>query len=173
MNDVKYFLVLEKRSGDYTIIDINKLDICNGYVSNSISDIDLFTCKFTEEEIKESIKRSNMATFDYLLGNLKIVSSLKHNLSILDKIHYDRVINFIKNDEVFIIDLKNKLYGAYRKVVCQSFSDEEFISGILDRFNTSLKSGNKKSVFKIIEELPYSKSRNIYLYLSNILELDK
>ena len=26
MNDVKYFLVLEKRSGDYTIIDINKLD---------------------------------------------------------------------------------------------------------------------------------------------------
>ena len=40
MEKINYFMVLEKRLGDYNLIDINKLDICNGYVLNDIASID-------------------------------------------------------------------------------------------------------------------------------------
>ena len=85
MEEVKYFLVLEKRLGDYNLIDINRLDICKNIVTNDIASIDVFTCMYTEEEIKASIMRSNIASNDYLNGTLKVISDAKHNLKVLTK----------------------------------------------------------------------------------------
>ena len=48
---INYYLVLEKRLGDYNIIDINRLDIVTEEISSDILSIDFFTCKFTEEVI--------------------------------------------------------------------------------------------------------------------------
>ena len=81
---INYYLVLEKRLGDYNIIDINRLDITNKEISNDIVDIDFFTCKFTNEEIMASIIRSNMARPEYLDGRLRIISDArhKHNLTV-------------------------------------------------------------------------------------------
>ena len=84
MEEVKYFLVLEKRLGDYNIIDINKLDICKRYVSNDISSIDSFTSMYNEHELRESIIRCNIVNKDYIYGNFKIISDVKHNLRILN-----------------------------------------------------------------------------------------
>lgn len=162
MERIGYYLVLEKRLGDYNLVDINKLDICDSFVSNDIASIDSFTCKYSDSEIKASIERSNTVRTDYLSGNLKIVSDIKHNLKALTKDVFKIIIDFQKNETDIDRDYKNKLYGAYKKVVENTFKDKGFIQGLLNNFKESLKGNDKNEIFKIIEELPYSKSRTIY-----------
>jgi len=163
MEEVKYFLVLEKRLGDYNLIDINRLDICKNIVTNDIASIDVFTCMYTEEEIKASIMRSNIASNDYLNGTLKIISDAKHNLKVLTKDLFMIIRDFQINDLEMDRDFKNKLFGMYKKVIESTFENKSFIQGMLDRFKLALKENDKKNIFSIIEELPYNKSRIIYL----------
>lgn len=164
MEKINYFLVLEKRLGDYNLIDINKLDICNGYFLNDIASIDTFTSKFAESEIKASIERSNMAHSDYLEGNLKIISDAKHkhNLRVLTKDIFENIIDFQDNNEMLDQNYKNKLFGIYKKVIDNTFEDADFIKGMLDRFKVALKNNIKDAIFRIVEELPYAKSRILY-----------
>jgi len=162
MEKVNYFLVLEKRLGDYNIIDINKIDICDTNVNSEIASIDSFTCRYTESEIRSSIIRSNIAHSDYFEGALKIVSDAKHNFKALTKDVFNIVYDFQNNDEEIDRNFKNKLFGIYKKVVEHTFDDKGFIDGLLNRFKDTLKTGSKLEVFKVVEELPYSKSRAIY-----------
>jgi len=175
MEKINYFLVLEKRLGDYNLIDINKLDICNGIVMNDIASIDTFTCKFTESEIRASIERSNMTQTDYLDGNLKIISDVKHNLRVLSKDIFANIVDFQKSGELLDQNYKNKLYGLYKKIVESTFGDKGFIQGMLDRFKLALKGSHKTEIFSIIEELPYAKSRLIYftIFDENIRRKDE
>ena len=168
---INYYLVLEKRLGDYNIIDINRLDIADHEIPSDILSIDFFTCEFTEEEIRESIIRSNMARPEYLDGRLRIISDArhKHNLTVLTKEIYHDIMNFQTNDEEINQDFKNKLFGAYKKIVESSFTDPDFIKRMLERFKVALKTGTKKDIFKLIGELPYQKSRNIYISIYKML----
>ena len=172
---INYYLVLEKRLGDYNIIDFNRLDIVTKEIPNDILNIDFFTCEFTEEEIRESIIRSNMARPEYLDGRLRIISDArhKHNLTVLTKEIYHDIMNFQTNDEEINQDFKNKLFGAYKKIVESSFTDPDFIKRMLERFKVALKTGTKKDIFKLIGELPYQKSRNIYISIYKMLNKDK
>ena len=172
---INYYLVLEKRLGDYNIIDINRLDIVTEEIPSDILSIDFFTCKFTEEEIRESIIRSNMARPEYLDGKLKIISDArhKHNLTVLTKEVHQEVMNYQINEEELNQDFKNKLYGAYKKIAENSFNDPDFIKGMLDRFKSTLKTGSKREIFKLIVELPYQKGRNIYISIYKMLNKDK
>ena len=142
MEKINYYLVLERRLGDYHLVDINHLDICNYPVDNDIAAIDYFTGRFTESEIKGAIERSNMAPASYLDGNLKIISDAKHkhNLRVLTKDIYINVMTFSKSLESLDQDYKNKLYGSYKKTVEHTFEDVSFIKGMLDRFKIALKS---------------------------------
>lgn len=172
---INYYLVLEKRLGDYNIIDINRLDIVTKEIPSDILSIDFFTCQFTEEEIMESIVRSNMARPEYLDGRLRIISDArhKHNLTVLTKEIHQDIMDFQTNEEEINQDFKNKLFGAYKKIVESSFNDPDFIKGMLERFKNALKSGTKKEMFKLIGELPYQKSRNIYISIYKMLNKDK
>lgn len=163
MEEIKYFLVLEKRLGDYNIVDINKLDICTYRVANTVSSIDCFTSIYSEEELKESIERSNIVHLSYLTGNLKIVSEKKHNFKVLTKNMFNIIKEFQEDDMEFDREFKNKIFGIYKKIVECIFSDKDFINGMLERFKELLRNGSKKEIFGVIEELPYSKSRTIYL----------
>jgi len=173
MEKVNYFLVLEKRLGDYNIVDINKLDICKYPVGNDISSIDAFTCRYTESEIRESIERCNIAHNDYFDGTLKIISDVKHNFKVLTKETYNNIIDFQNNDEVIDRNFKNKLFGIYKKVIEHSFEDVDFIKQMLERFKEILKNDSKEEIFKIIEELPYDKSRNIYFLIYDEVQRKK
>ena len=168
MSSINYYLVLEKRLGDYNIIDINKLDIAEFYVTTDLSAIDNFTTKFSVEEIKKAISRSNITHESYLNGNLKIVSDAKHNLKVITKEEYILIKNWQTKEEVINQDLKNKIYGIYKKIIENTFSDKSFIKGMLDRFNNELKNNNKQEIFMILEELPYNKIRPIYVLLASI-----
>jgi len=162
MEKIGYYLVLEKRLGDYNLIDINKLDICDSVVTNDIASIDAFTCRFTESEIKASVERSNMANFSYLDGTLKVISDVKHNLRVLTKDIFMNIVEFQNDDEDIDREYKNKLFGVYKKIIESTFEDKGFIQGMLDRFKNALKDNSKDQIFSIIEELPYAKSRAIY-----------
>ncbi len=163
MEKINYYLVLEKRLGDYNLIDINKLDICQRIVSVDIADIDNFTRDFTEEEIRAAITRSNMAQNDYLDGKLKIVSDVKHNLRVLTKDVFTSIMEFQTNNNEIEQNLKNKLFGLYKKLVESNFNDRDFIKGLLERFKNALKNNNKYEIFNILAELPYNRSRSIYM----------
>ncbi len=170
MEQVNYYLVLEKRLGDYILIDINKLDICNNVVTNDIASIDAFTMLYSESEIKSSIERSNMATLDYLNGNLKIISDAKHkhNLPIITKDMYLIINEFQTSNFKMNQDMKNKIFGLYKKIIESLFTDSVFIKGLLNRLKESLRYNNKLEMFQIIEELPYNRSRNIYIEVYNM-----
>lgn len=173
MEEVKYFLILEKRLGDYNLVDINKLDICMNIVTNDIASIDNFTCQYTEDEIKNSIMRSNIVTNEYLSGNLKIVSDAKHHLNVLTKDMFILIREFQLSNQEIDRDFKNKMFGMYKKVVESTFTDKSFIQGMLDRFKESLKNDSKNEIFNILEELPYNKSRMIYLNIYEVLQRKK
>jgi len=134
MEKINYFLVLEKRLGDYNLIDISKLDICSEPIVNDIAFIDSFTCKFTDAEIKASIERSNIVQSAYLDGTLKVISDVKHNLRVLTRDIFESVVEFQTSADVIDQNYKNKLYGSYKKVVESTFEDKDFIQGLLDRF---------------------------------------
>ena len=159
---IKYYLVIEKRIGDFNIIDINKLDICDRYYLNDISEIDLFTSRFNEEEIIASIKRGNLVKEDYLDGSLKVISDKHHHLPVLTKDKYDLIREFQNNKDIISQDFKNKLYGAYKKIADKEFKDEEFRNTVLNKFNETLKSNDKYKLFTYLERLPYSNIRNFY-----------
>lgn len=173
MDKINYFLVLERRLGDYILIDINKLDICTQYVDNDIAMIDSFTCRFTEDEIKGAIERSNMAQASYLAGSLKVISDFKHNFNVLTKDKFSEIVEFQNSIEEISLDFRNKLYGSYKKVVERTFEDKGFIQGILERFKIALRSGNKAEIFSIVEELPYAKSRVIYFTIYDEIQKRK
>lgn len=162
MKKIKYYLVLELRLGDYNLIDINKLDICNDLVDNELLSIDTFTSRFTEEELKSSIERSNTVQPTYLAGTLKIISDAKHNFGVLTKEIVSAVQDFQYDEEDIDQSFKNKIYGAYKKVVESTFEDVSFIDGLLKEFKLKLRNGNKREVFNIIEQLPYNRGRLIY-----------
>ncbi len=164
MNNIKYYLALERRLGDYVLIDISKLDIARTNVENDIAAIDSFTCHYSESEIKESIIRSNMAS-NYIDGNLKVISDAKHNLRILSKVEYNVIMDIQNNNEVIDREFKNKIFGAYKKCVEHTFSDKEFIKRLLDDFKEILNTDDKDSMFRKIGELPYRKGRSIYFYI--------
>ena len=171
---INYYLVLEKRLGDYNIIDINRLDIVTKEIPSDILSIDFFTCEFTEGEIRESIIRSNMARPEYLDGRLRIISDArhKHNLTVLTKEIHQNIMEFQISEEEIDQNFKNK-FGAYKKIVESSFNDPDFIKRMLERFKSALKNGFKKDIFKLIEELPYSKSRNIYISIYKMLNKEQ
>ena len=125
MEEVKYFLVLEKRPGDYNIIDINKLDICTYYVTNTVSSIDAFTSMYSEEELKCSIERSNIIHLSYLNGKLKIVSEMKINFRVISKDMFTIIREFQVNEMELDRDFKNKIFGLYKKIVESIFSDKD------------------------------------------------
>ena len=172
MEELKYCLVLEKRRGDYNIVDINRLDIHNfNDVPNDLLAIDNFTSKFTEEEIRDSIKRSNMPQNEYIDSPLKVLGLLKsegnnkyackQDYDIISKKIIEVVNSFRYKEEKLEINDRNKLFGTYKKVLESTFTDRGFIQNLLERFKNILKENNKNEMFKIIEELPYNKSRII------------
>ena len=184
MENLNYYLVLERLPGDKILIDINKLDICNRYVSNKIADIDFFTLNFTLEEIKESIIRSNMAKDEYRNGTIKIISDARHNLKPVTKDVHNTIMEFQNNEEEIDINFKNKLLGEYKNIVNKAFNDQGFKENMVNRFNSAINEynnslkdndvkSNKEGIFKIIEELPYQYSRRLYIKMDDELNKKK
>ena len=117
-----YNLVLELRNGDYNVIEINNISNIHLDYPNSIETIDAFTMHFSENELKDLIEKNNMVSIEYLKGNFKIISNLKHRLPILTKEDL-KTINEINNGEIELeTNLKDKLFIYYISFLYSAYS---------------------------------------------------
>src|SRR5574344_472836 len=66
-----YNLVIKKDRGNYMPINISLLGFNLGKL-NDIMSIDMFTSKYSKEELLKAIKNANIVTSDFLDGELKI-----------------------------------------------------------------------------------------------------
>ncbi len=167
MESVKYFLALEKRPGDNSIIDINKLDIYdeNHYnLDDSIASIDNFASNWTEQEIKESVARTNIVTKDYLNGSLKIVSNFKHCLPVLTKEVYVNMTNVLNSAE-FNQALKDKVYSNFRNALNRLDISNESKEQLLASMRSALKTNSTDIIQMLIGIIPHTYSRHIYFVL--------
>ena len=172
MNDIVYYLALEQRPGDYKIIDINSLNLVNYYISNSLNAIDNFTVRFSTDDIKNAIKKSNIEVGTYIYGTLKVISNKKHNFKIIDKDIFEVIRAFQYSKEPISNELKNIIYGLFRKIIDNEFEENLFKKGMLTKFKDAIDLNDKEKMFKIMEELPYVRSRTIYLGIYETISKD-
>ena len=182
MKDIVYCLVLERKIGDVNPIECQELDICKNSgleVHNDLLSIDLFTSRFTENEIRKSIENSNMPRPEFSEFPLVIYGYVKHgdNLKRVQRfpVTYKNnieVINGFRGNEVrFDQNSNNKLFGEFKRIVERLFTDEAIIKTLIDNFKMALKENNKEKIFSLIDEIAqssYSKAREIYLTIYNL-----
>lgn len=169
MDSIKFYLVLEKRLGDYNIIPIEDLDIYDNTPVNTLAGIDSFTCQFTEKELRDSIEKGNLVQLSYLSGKLKVISEYKHNFEILTKETFDR-INEFTNSLITDKQLLNRIYNVYKNNVESVLTDKDMIKRFLKLFKDSLYENDFRKSMELIEQLPYLKARNVYFYINKVLK---
>lgn len=168
MDNIKFYLVLQKRLGDYNVITIEHLDIYTGEIISNLASIDSFTCKYSEDEIKASIERANIVEKSYLTGSLRVISEYKHNFEILTKETFERIYEF-KNSLISDKQLLNSIYNIYKNNIESVLQDKDMIKRFLKMFKDSLYKNDFNKSMELIEQLPYLKARNIYFYIDKVL----
>ena len=155
----KHFLSLMARIGDYTFIDISKLDIANGYNPYNLADIDSFTMHFSKEEIMDSIKRANLVSDKYLNGTLVIADNQKHNpVEVIDKEFYNTFRIDLYLGEIMQNKVKtNNMINKFRSI-CKD-------KVITDSFTLAIKNNNLDLAIDILFNLPYLTLRKFMIYL--------
>ncbi len=169
MDGIRFYLVLQKRLGDYNVINIPELDIYNNEEYNTLSQIDTFTSKYTKEELIGSIKRGNLVREEYLSGDLRVISEYKHNFDILTREEFDVISEF---PSMLISDkqLLNNIYNIYKSNIEKVLTDNMMIDKFLSLFRKSLNENNFVRSMELIEQLPYFRARNVYFYLYKLLK---
>lgn len=155
----KFFLALMARVGDYSFIDIRKLDISHGYNPNNLADIDSFTMHFSKIDIINSIKRANLVSNKYLNGSLVIQDNQKHKpLTIIDKDYYNsfRIDLYIK-EKIENKQEANNIINKFRSISKDSSTWDSFIFAV--------KSKNLDLIIDILFNLPYLSLRKFMIYL--------
>ena len=182
MKDIIYCLVLERKIGDINPVECQGLDLCinNGLkVDNTLISIDNFTSKFTEDEIRSSLKNSNMPRSEYFEYPLMVYGYVKHgdNLKRVKRypVTYKETLEVINNyyhsDLILEINDRNKLFGEFKKLVEKLFTDISVIQKLLNNFKEALKVNDKNKLFRIIEEVAkssYSDARELYFTIYNL-----
>lgn len=154
-NNVTYHLVLEARPGDFMPIDINLL-LNNTMPINytSLNEIDEFTKKYTEKEIFEMIKKSNIVPDQYLTGKLEIINDNKYRYMVMTSDLNFALDTFIAE---YIVDkqVMNRFLNIYIKY-CKETKEE---------MKNAISSGNVYGVLDLLFCNNYENIRNIYAYL--------
>jgi hypothetical protein len=169
MDGIRFYLVLEKRLGDYNVINIPELDIYNNEDCTTLSQIDTFTSKYTKDELISSIKRGNLVREEYLSGKLRVISEYKHNFGVLTKKEFNVISEFpnmLINDK----QLLNNIYNIYKSNIEKVLTDKMMIDKFLSLFRTSLNENDFIRSMQLIEQLPYLRARSVYFYLYKLLK---
>lgn len=158
-DEQKFFLALMARVGDYSFIDIRKLDISFGYSPNSLADIDSFTMHFSKYEIINSIKRGNLTSEKYLNGRLVIEDNQKHKpLEVIDKEYYNNFrIDLYLKEKIENKQEANNIINKFRSI-CKDES-------IWNSFTFAIKNKNLDLIVDILFNLPYLSLRKYMIYL--------
>lgn len=150
---MNYYLILEKRPGDFMPINIAIIENNNEQYA-SLQAIDAFTKKYSEEEIINLIKKSNIVPDSYLEGKLFVINDRKYRSKVLTK-DIDLSLDIFLEKYIDNKQVMNKFINIYQK-----YSKED-IDIIKDAIND-------KRIDIILQTLflrSYEIVRNIYFYL--------
>ncbi len=159
----RYFLILEKRPGDFMPIDISLLSM--GFNSlNNIELIDKYTEVFLKEELIDNIKKANIVTDDYLNGKLYIIDEKKNKYPVVFKktfFNFD-VIEFIYYN-IENKDLMNTIYNLYQKNAKNNLEID------VNDFKVAIENKDIAKIIFHLQMLPYIKLRCIKFYIKEKL----
>lgn len=164
---IKYSLVLESKKGNFDIIPITELGFKGSY---NIGEIDNFTKDYTEEELRELVRTNNIVENQYIDGQFKIISNVNHRLNPLTKEVYTKVRQFQYSNEEIDKELANYIFNKYRDALYKILKDKNIIQKFLEEFKKLKDNRDKEGIFRVILNLEYSKSRDIYLGIYNRLK---
>lgn len=158
-NKTLYYLVVEARPKEFMPIDINILEGTSNKFYNSLEIIDMFTKKYSYDEIMKMILENNLLPINYLNGSLCVINNKKYRFQLLTKDDNMSIDLFFINN-INDKQIMNKFYNIFLKYV----KDEETIS----KLKNYLIEKNIESILEILYSLSYEKIRSIYLYLENL-----
>lgn len=152
--ETKYYLAVETKPNNYFPINLLDLNISENFNTTKLTELDLFTSKFTKEEIMNSIKDSNL----------------------LD-INFDMPLVVIYNEKGAMrkapVLLKDNDYDMW-KVLEDNFPNKNFTNKIHNFLKTKIdeytlenikNAKNSKEFIYAINEMPYTIERKLYFYL--------
>ncbi|MDD5865306.1 MAG: hypothetical protein PUD07_02290 [bacterium] len=157
-NKVLYYLVVEARPREFMPIDINILEGTNNFY-NSLELIDMFTKKYSYEEIMKMVLENNLLPINFLNGSLCIINNKNYRFQLLTKDNNMSLDDFFFNN-INDKQIMNKFYNIFLKYV----KDDE----IIIELKKYLIEKNIVGILEILYSLNYEKIRSIYLYLEKI-----
>lgn len=157
-NKTLYYLVVEARPREFMPIDINILEGTNNFY-NSLELIDMFTKKYSYEEIMKMVLENNLLPLNYLNGSLCIINNKNYRFQLLTKDNNMSLDDFFFNN-INDKQIMNKFYNIFLKYV----KEEDTIL----KLKKYLIEKNIVGILEILYSLNYEKIRTIYLYLEKI-----
>ena len=147
----KYNLAIVTKPKNYFPINLQDLKISNNFNTNKLDELDNFTLKYTEKEIKEAIKEANLL-------------DVQDNMPL-------KVIYYEKNEIRTMPALTKDITFDMWKVIKDNFLDKNFKNQIFNFLNNKVAVNNLKEAqtlrdyINIITALPYDIQRKLYFYL--------
>ena len=157
-NKTLYYLVVEARPREFMPIDINILEGTNNFY-NSLELIDMFTKKYSYEEIMKMVLENNLLPINFLNGSLCIINNKNYRFQLLTKDNNMSLDDFFFNN-INDKQIMNKFYNIFLKYV----KEEDTIL----KLKKYLIEKNIVGILEILYSLNYEKIRTIYLYLEKI-----
>ena len=158
-NKTLYYLVVEARPREFMPIDINILEGTSNKFYNSLELIDMFTKKYSYEEIMKMVLENNLLPINFLNGRLCIINNKNYRYQILTKDDNMSIDEFFFNN-INDKQIMNKFYNIFSKYVKED--------GTILKLKKYLMEKNIVGILEILYSLNYEKIRSIYLYLEKI-----
>lgn len=149
----KCFLAVEIKSKNYFPINLLDLQISPNRVITKIEELDSYTLKYTEKELKDAIKEANLLTMRDDMS-LVVIYNEKSRFRKVDVMTKDLKFNLWE-------DIKKKYNKIYlNKVV--NFLNNKVTEKELQQIKMS---STPEELIKAINALPYFIERKLYFYL--------
>lgn len=166
------YLAFEERPHSYVPIDLSDLEIFKGCIlDGTLKSLDNFTSRFSEEEIRESIKKSNTIMLENYDVPMVIVSK-NHPLPLITNQNVaDLDMTNIFNEALDNKDLANKLKNKIQSIMRKNMSNyisEEGIQTLFKSFQVAINTRNSSYLTYIFNNLSYEGQRELAFYFYDI-----
>lgn len=177
--NTKYYLVIEKRHGDFLNIDIFLLgNFLKDYTK--LENIDDFTMKLNTEDIIDTIRLTNIVPEEYLEGKLLIIDNFKRTYKVITKdlLNNFELRSFIENNiknKNLMNRIKTKIDDLINNKLNNMIDGYVIFNSI--EFKDAIDKEDTHKILDIISRLPYIELRQLIIYicenLNNKKEINK